>query len=281
MMAERQDNPLGHALAELEARMAPEARAWMEPREVGGVPVLEARLPGAFRACFTTRMGGRSKGAFESLNLDASSGDERTAVDANRKRFSDALQRRLVSPKQVHGVRVAGAAEYVLEEPAAGCDGLTLHPDIDGDLAPMLLFADCVPVVLCGEVDMAVAHGGWRGILGGIVQQAGRSTMGAPATAVIGPSLGPCCFEVGEDIAEAFGRRYGEEVVVRPEGEDDRPRVDLWEAVTKAASELGVQREHVVNPRLCTSCNSDLFYSYRKEGPETGRHACLGWIADS
>lgn len=243
--------------------------------------MLEARLPGAFRACFTTRIGGNSTGPFESLNLDPSSRDERRAVEANRKSISEAIQRRLVSPRQVHGVRVAGAAEYVREKPGSECDGLSLHPDIDGDLAAALLFADCVPVVLCGEVDMAVAHGGWRGILGGIVQQAGRSTMGAPATVIVGPSLGPCCFEVGEDLAEAFGRRYGQEVVVRPASEGSRPRVDLWEAVTKAASELGVQREHVVNPRLCTSCNSDLFYSYRKEGPETGRHACLGWIAGS
>lgn len=281
MMADSVDNPLTSAVAELRARMDPAAVPWIEAREFAGVPVLEARLPGAFRACFTTRLGGHGDGVYSSFNLDASSSDEPSSVEQNRAMLSDAVKRRLVSPKQVHGVRVAGAAEYVQEQPGSECDGLSLHPDIDGDLAALLLFADCVPVVMCGEVDMAVAHGGWRGVLGGIVQQAGRSTMGAPATVVIGPSLGPCCFEVGEDVAMAFARRFGQDVVLRSDKGGSGARVDLWESITRASSELGVQREHVINPRLCTSCNNDLFYSYRKDGPETGRHGCLGWIADS
>jgi copper oxidase (laccase) domain-containing protein len=201
-------------------------------------------------------------------------------VAHNRELISKAIGRRLLSPKQVHGVRVAGAAEYELEGSDSACDGLTVHPDVDQGLAAALLFADCVPVVLCGEVDMAVAHGGWRGVLGGIVQQAGRSMMGAPAMIVIGPSLGPCCFEVGEEVAQAYGRRYGPEVVVEGESAGGGLKVDLWESVPRAAEEIGVRREHVVNPRLCTACNPGLFYSYRGDGPVTGRHACLGWIAD-
>jgi len=59
------------------------------------------------------------------------------------------------------------------------------------------------------------------------------------------------------------------------------PKVDLWEAVARAAEEIGVRREHVVNPRLCTACNRGLFYSCRIDGPVTGRHACVGWTADS
>ncbi len=121
---------------------------------------------------------------------------------------------------------------------------------------------------------MAVAHGGWRGVLGGIVQQAGRAMIGPPATAVIGPSIGPCCFTVGEEVAAAFAVRFGSRVVNASAGV---ARVDLWEAVTMAVVELGVPRGQVVNPRLCTVCNADLFYSYRKEGPVTGRHGCLAW----
>jgi len=201
-------------------------------------------------------------------------------VAANRDHLSAAIKKRLVSPTQVHGVRVAGVSEYVMEAPGSPCDGLTIHQDIDKGLAATLLFADCVPIVLCGEVDMAIVHGGWRGILGGVVQQAGRSMMGAPATMVIGPSIGPCCFTVGEDVAQAFARRYGDDVVSAHDARDGGLRVDLWEAAARAASELGVARMHVINPRLCTVCNTDLFYSYRVEGPVTGRHACLGWIAD-
>jgi YfiH family protein len=280
-MAEREDMHLGQTLSELERRMDSAARPWITPRELTGAPVLEVTLPGLFRMCFTTRLGGESGGLFSSLNLDARSEDKPDAVAHNRARIAEAIGRQLVSPLQVHGVRVAGVSEYVGDSPGSPCDGLTVHQDIDKSLAAALLFADCVPVVLCGEVDMAVAHGGWRGILGGIVQQAGRSMMGAPATMVVGPSIGPCCFTVAQEVADSFARRYGPEVVLGAAGEEGGLRVDLWEAATRAASELGVQRRHVVNPRLCTACNNDLFYSYRREGPVTGRHACLGWIADA
>ncbi len=226
-------------------------------------------------------MGGSSEAPFASLNLDSRSGDRPEAVALNRGQIEAGVGRRLVSPMQVHGVRVAGVSEYAQEESGSPCDGLTIHQDIDKELAATLLFADCVPVVLCGEVDMAVAHGGWRGILGGIVQQAGRSMMGAPATLVIGPSIGPCCFRVDNQVAESFARRYGSEVVLGESTEDGGLRVDLWEAAARAASELGVQRMHVVNPRLCTVCNNDLFYSYRADGPVTGRQACVGWIAQT
>ena len=217
------------------------------------------------------------------MNLDPRSEDDPAAVARNRARLAESIDRKLVSPLQVHGLRAVGAAEYLERGPDTPCDGLTLHPDLDEGLAPLLLFADCVPVVMCGEVDMAVAHGGWRGILGGIVQQAGRATIGAPATAVIGPSIGPCCFTVGEEVAEAFAARFGPEVVLRTSPAEGRqaPRVDLWAAVTRALEELGVPRVQVVNPRLCTVCNADLFYSYRAHGPVTGRQGCVAWVADA
>ena len=279
-MAERRDSRGGGMLGELEKRMDPSARRWMTVRAVGSAPILEAKLPGQFRAWFTTRLGGKSEGAYSSFNLDPRSEDDPASVAHNRAVIAEAIGRELLSPMQVHGIRVAGAAEYVREEPRGPCDGLSLHPQIDYGLAAALVFADCVPIVLCGEVDMAVAHGGWRGILGGIVQQAGRSTMGAPATMVIGPSLGPCCFKVGAEVAESFARRFGADVVNGGGGQGES-RVDLWEAATRASAEIGIRREHVVNPRLCTACNPDLFFSYRMEGPVTGRQACVGWIADA
>jgi hypothetical protein len=103
--------------------------------------------------------------------------------------------------------------------------------------------------------------------------------MGAPAAMVIGPSLGPCCFKVGAEVAGWFSRRFGPDVVIEGDGGPGDLRVDLWEAATRASMEIGIRREHVVNPRLCTACNRDLFFSYRAEGPVTGRQACVGWIA--
>jgi copper oxidase (laccase) domain-containing protein len=268
----------GRLSAGLVERIDPEARSRLRVCEIDGTVLLEACLPGLFRAMFTTRIGGESTGAFTSLNLDPRSDDDPGVVARNRARIAMAVGNRLVSPAQAHGLRVAGAAEYLRQQPGTSCDALTLHPVLDSGLAALLLFADCVPVVICGEVDMAVAHGGWRGILGGIVQEAGRAVVGPPAAAVIGPSIGPCCFTVSEQVAAAFAGRFGSEVVIGCSDNGESPRVDLWAATTKALGELGVRQDQVVNPRLCTACNRDFFYSYRNEGPVTGRQGCAAWV---
>jgi len=313
----------GSLASALRERIDSRARSRFEVRESGPAVFLEAELPGVFRTVFTSRLGGISEGPFASLNLDARSEDEPGAVEQNRARVMGILEaddavagagigRRFVNPLQAHGVRVVGAAEYVRDHDGTPCDGLTLNPNLDSGLAALLLFADCVPVVLAGEVDMAVVHGGWRGILGGVVQQGGRAMTSSPGGAVIGPSIGPCCFTVGEEVARAFAARYGPEVVVPPglagpaptEGqpksgrsglagpEADAPaaagpgvagvhRIDLWAAVTKALAEVGVNEGQVVNPRLCTACSKDFFYSYRREGPVTGRQGCVAWTVEA
>lgn len=246
--------------------------------------MLVADLPHPFRAAFTTRHGGVSGGAFSSLNLSGGQGDELASVEDNRARVAAALTaldggRRsaleLVSPRQEHGLRVVGAAEYASEGTRTPCDGLTMRTPLDDGLAALLLFADCVPVILVGEVDVAVVHGGWRGLVGGVVQQGARAMTGPPGAAFIGPSIGPCCFTVGEEVAEAFARRYGDEVVL--EGR----RVDLWRATERALAEVEVPAARVVNPRLCTVCNRDLFFSFRGDGPLTGRQGAVAWMAES
>ncbi len=279
----------------LEERIDPKARPRLEVRESGPVVFLEAELPGVFRTVFTSRLGGVSLGHFASLNLDARSADDPRAIEQNRALAGGIVDggdaaagagsvRRFVSPLQAHGVRVVGAAEYAHDHDDTPCDGLTVNPNLDGGLAALLLFADCVPVVMAGEVDMAVVHGGWRGILGGVVQRGASAMTGAPAGAVIGPSIGPCCFTVGEEVARAFTARYGSEVV-GPEGAGPEGagvyRVDLWAAATKALAEVGVKEDQVVNPRLCTACNTDFFYSYRREGPLTGRQGCIAWAVET
>jgi purine-nucleoside/S-methyl-5'-thioadenosine phosphorylase / adenosine deaminase len=335
MVAAESGPPALERASELERRIDSRALLRLAARNVGGLTLLEARLPRPFRAAFTTRIGGESGDSFASLNLDLRSGDDPRAVTRNRTLLAEALGEmsggqapyRLVSPSQAHGLRVVGAAEYSCDQEGSPCDGLTIHPLIDRGLAALLLFADCVPIVLVGEVDMAVVHGGWRGILGGIVQQAARAMTGPPATAVIGPSIGPCCFEVGDGVAEAFAGRFGSDVLAETRSaqhprsgdrarsqERSRPadgsrradpsgpeaalspstsvpnpgaygdersgahfRVDLWAATTKALVESGVNEGHIVNPRLCTVCNADLFYSHRAQGPTTGRHGCIAW----
>ncbi|MCL5736688.1 MAG: polyphenol oxidase family protein [Actinobacteria bacterium] len=289
------------AAAALFERMDPGARPRLNVREQDGVPFLDAKVPGPFHVLFATRVGGESIGPYSGLNLDLRSADDPRVVERNRSRLEGILHLagshgtsgaeagrsyRLVSPLQVHGLRVIGAAEYVAESAQrAGhvgggvpCDGLTIHPELDRGLAPLLLFADCLPIVLVGEVDLAVIHGGWRGIIGGIVHAGARAMTGVPGLAVIGPSIGPCCFSVADEVADAFSRRFGPEVVLRDESS---ARVDLWAAAARSLAELNMAPSQIVNPRLCTSCNHDLFYSYRADGPVTGRQGCVVWAADS
>jgi len=114
-----------------------------------------------------------------------------------------------------------------------------------------------------------------------VVQQAGAAMTGPPGAAVIGPSIGPCCFTVGQDVADLFAERFGPGVALEPKEPGASPRVDLWEAATRALEEMRVPRAGVLNPRLCTVCNHDLFYSYRLEGPVTGRHGCVAWAGAS
>ena len=267
--------------------MLPSAtRAVLQAAEVEGISMLVAHLPDPFRVAFTTRHGGVSTGDYGTLNLGVRTADSEDAVARNRLALGAALGRlvgsgppELVSPRQVHGTRVTGAAEYraeVGEDPFGegwGCDGLTLRPLLDDGLASLLLFADCVPVVLVSEVDVAVAHGGWRGLLGGVVQQAARAMTAPPGLAVIGPSIGPCCYRVAPALAADFERRYGPGVTRAGD------RLDLWEVAVRALEEVEVPRQRVTNPRLCTACHPELFFSHRREGPDTGRQGAVAWLA--
>jgi len=260
--------------ASLGERIHSSAAEMIRPVISGGVPLLEVRLPEPFRAVFTTRWDAAHLSEARPLDLrgDAGAGARETLARGLGRlegRVEAALV--LVSPQQVHGVRVAGTAEYRRDGANTPCDGLVVNPDLDSGLAALLVFADCVPVMLAGEVDATLVHGGWRGLLDGIVQQGAASMTGPPGLAVIGPSIGPCCYQVDSQLTESFRRRFGPEVVPR-EG-----YLDLWEAATRAAGEVGVARQNVVNPRLCTVCNRDLFFSYRRDGAGAGRHGALLW----
>ncbi len=130
--------------------------------------------------------------------------------------------------------------------------------------------ADCLPVLLVDPRTRTVGavHAGWRGAATGVLQNAVRamveqhSARPCDVEAAIGPGIGPCCFEVGEEVA----RRFGAEFVTRPNG---RPHVDLAGSLGAELAALGVQQ--VENMRECTSCNLDRFFSHRAERGQTGR----------
>ena len=243
----------------------------MDWREDRGIRWLEAELPGA-RATFSTRTGGASGGDFESLNLGVLTEDDRAAVLVNRARLADAIgldPGRILIGRQVHGGEVAGHSGP--QEPSPWTDPGSISLEVDGhftaetELAALVFVADCLPIALSGPDGIAMLHGGWRGLAGGIVGT-GVAAVGA-THAAIGPGIGACCYEVGEEVLAAFAP-------LGP-GHADGRMLDLVAVARTLLERVGVLDVEVAG--LCTSCNQDLFFSHRGGGPRTGRQAGLVW----
>src|SRR5436190_10675625 len=243
----------------------------MEWREQDGVRWLEAELPGA-RAAFSTRIGGVSEAPYEALNVAILTGDEPERVGENRRRLAESTGREpagVVMGRQVHGSLLRRHDEP--QEPRV-YSGVVKSPDeVDAqatsnrDLTPLVMVADCLPVAMVGPGGVAMAHCGWRGLAGGIVAET-VSAVDAEAAA-IGPGIGPCCYEVGEEVLSAFDDL---------DGVGRGRMLDLTAVATTLLERAGVTE--VESSGLCTSCNPELFYSHRRDGERTGRQAGLVWM---
>ena len=245
----------------------------MQWQERDGLRWLEAELPGA-RAAFSTRLGGVSTGPYSSLNLAVLTGDRREAVRENRHRIASALGLRaegVLIGRQVHGTEIA--RRDAAPVPSAYAEPGPDLPEVDGQaterpgLAPLVMVADCLPVALAGPGGVAMIHCGWRGLAAGIVA---RGSEEAEATAAaIGPGIGPCCYEVGDEVLARFDHLG--------DGVSEGRMLDLREVARRLLERAGVSS--VVSTDLCTSCNPELFFSHRRDGEKTGRQAGLAWRA--
>jgi len=243
----------------------------MEWREDDGVRWLEADLPGA-RAAFSTRIGGISESPYDSLNVAIMTGDERESVAENRERLARALGRDpagVVMGHQVHGTDLREHSGR--QDPRAYADTVRSPDEVDAhatasdDLTPLVMVADCLPVGLSGPGGVAMAHCGWRGLAGGLVAKAARA-IDAEAAAV-GPGIGPCCYEVGEEVLAEFADL---------DGVAEGRMLDLPAVATALLERAGIAQVESLD--LCTKCNPDLFYSHRRDGERTGRQAGLVWM---
>ena len=221
---------------------------------------------------FTTRVGGVSEGLYASLNLGRKSGDEVERVDENRRIACEALGadvEKLALNYQVHSNRVLRAVATIRGEHADG-----LWTDEPG-LPILAMSADCLPIAVAREdpsaPGVAVLHAGWRGLLAGIVA-AGTDALGNGAlAAAIGPAIGPCCYEVGEEVAAHFRERFGDDVV-------RAGRLDLWTSAERALRAAGVER--VDRFDRCTACEPETFFSHRRDAGRTGRQGVIAYVAD-
>jgi YfiH family protein len=279
----------------------PGASRWTERLQRGlrilQVPEL-AKLPWLVHG-FSTRQGGMSQlDGRRVLNLGFTEWDARENVKENRARLQAAVGARdlkLVSLLQFHSDAILHF-ESAPTEPSRGDASLTKS----AGLLLAVQTADCVPILLVDPKNRAVAavHAGWRGTLARIVEKAiGRMQMqfgsrAADLLAAIGPAIGGCCYEVGTEVAAAFSGQFsnaaeffdelrtGDEpnplqwLNMMPPGHQPPPKkvlLDLRKANRSQLETAGVPPANIFVSDLCTGCERDLLFSYRKEGAQSGR----------
>ncbi|MBN1978527.1 MAG: peptidoglycan editing factor PgeF [Anaerolineae bacterium] len=249
--------------------------AWHEFEGLEGSGVIHA---------FLTRLGGASAPPFDTLNLGHTVGDDLAAVEENHERaFAELGIRReqVVSPYQVHGahVRLVSQAHTGTTQPAT--DGLlTTTPGV----ALLLRFADCVPILLFDAKQRAVGiiHSGWKGAAGNIAAAAvtafARHAGSRPGDlwAGIGPAIGPCCYEVGEEMADTISQISPEGIGVLRRREGGL-YLDLPGLVRAQLAEAGVQQ--ITLSDVCTACHTGEWFSHRAENGRTGRFGALAMLA--
>lgn len=222
-----------------------------------------------------TRQGGVSRPPFATLNVGHTVGDDLGAVRVNHERALAALgwrREEVTTAGLVHGARVVVVRPEDQGRVFQATDGLVT--DAPG-VALMLRFADCVPVLFYDRRRRAIglAHAGWRGLPAGVVgatvatMTASLECRPADLWAGIGPSIGPCCYEVGPEVVEQVKAAVNGSDPFRWQGE--RVHLDLWAAVQSQLEESGVGEIEVAE--LCTACHTDDWFSHRAERGETGR----------
>jgi len=235
----------------------------------------------------SSRKGGASNPPFESLNLGLSSGDNPVRVAQNRRQLAASLGfnvESIVTDRQVHGddVRIitldsiADDASYSKIPKVSSDAMITDVPNV----CITVIIADCTPVMFYDPEKniVGIAHAGWRGtvknIAGKVVKTLKDKFGCSPEDIIagIGPSIGPCCYEVGPDVVEAVQQNFDNtEGLLKEAGKDGKGYFDLWMANHRQLLEAGIPEKNIEPASQCTMCLRDTFYSYRAEGEKSGR----------
>jgi YfiH family protein len=234
-----------------------------------------------------TRQGGESPSPFDSLNLSISVKDDHANVFSNRAKAYGTHGRRnetLVHAHLKHGPVVAQVSHRNYGEYVGPADGMISD---EPGCGMTMNYADCSPILLYDPEHRAIGlgHAGWKGAvkdLPGSLLLAMEGAFGSQPSkvvAAIGPSIGPCCYQVGEPVLSAVKRSFSDaESLLLPDNGGDshqqtRRRFDLPEANRRRLTAVGIERIEMAG--LCTACRSDLFFSHRADGGKTGRFGAL------
>jgi len=235
--------------------------------------------PSRVRAFSTTRQGGFSEGCYASFNLADHVNDVADRVRQNRTLLSQAfdLPAEPVWLQQVHGNRVVHAAAGDSSSPEADAAWTSSK-----GVVCAVLTADCLPVFFTDLKGsrVAVAHGGWRGLLNGVLAAtlSAAGIMPQQCLAWLGPAIGPDAFEVGEDVRQAFIEKHPDNSGAFRQKDESHWLCDLYRLARMELEQQGVKQ--VYGGGLCTFSDSHRFYSYRRDG-DTGRMASLIWLSES
>lgn len=242
--------------------------AWVEN---DGVRVLCEEVANA-TVIFGSRRQGESVGPYVSLNVGIGTGDDPTSVASNRRRLSESVgvdPETVVMARQVHAADVIEHSSPDMdrawargEVPGRDADG---HTTSTGGIALAVITADCLPVAIVGEEGLGLVHCGWRGLDAGLPKKTAERVAGE--VAIIGPGIGSCCYEVGEDMRTRFSD-YPEAHVGRC--------LDLVDICRQQLLSAGVRTVQSVD--MCTCCQHEDFFSHRRDGGITGRQGTLAWL---
>lgn len=239
---------------------------------------------------FSTRMGGVSKGYLGTMNLSFTRGDREENVRENFRRIADAIgfrEEQLVFSAQVHETKIrkvtaANRGEGITKETAPGIDGLATD---EADVPLYTSYADCVPLLFYDPQKkvVAMAHSGWRGTaarIGAKMVHFMEKEYGSRAEniiAAVGPSICRKCYEVSEDVAQAFREAFRPEhfPLLFDEKGQGKYQLDLWEANRIILTEAGILPEHLDVTDLCTCCNHDKLFSHRASHGKRGNMGCF------
>jgi polyphenol oxidase len=237
------------------------------PSTSASIPILTAWDTPKLAHAFLGRLGGVSIGPYATLNLAYWVGDENAHVDENWRRLREVIGEAPISRcHQVHGKHVRIVTRENVAEKPQGDGMVTAKPGILLAVAS----ADCVPIFMVDtrcEVVGAI-HAGWRGVIAGIAEEGVRAleSLGAQPReirAALGPSIGQCCFEVDEELAERFAREVVGCDRHSRAGRPGKSHLDLRAIVTDQLMRAGLPRESIINVGPCTKCANDRFFSRR------------------
>lgn len=246
---------------------------------------------GMVRHLFSTRIGGVSKGSCASMNFSFHRGDEPAAVAENYRRIAQILgtvPERFVCSMQTHTTHIRQVTEA---DCGKGVTRALDYADVDGlitnepEIVLVTMFADCVPLYLVDTKNHAIGlgHSGWRGTVGRmgrellLAMERAYGTRVADVTAAIGPSICQDCYEVGEEVAQAFMQEFsGEKDKILKKGSaPGKYQLDLWEANRLVFLEAGIPEKQLAVTDLCTCCNPNYLFSHRASQGKRGNLAAF------